>query len=180
MKALVWGLFLWLNICTYANATEVSVRYENKTYYLNATFDVKASPESVMAVLTDFENIADLNPAIIESVQLSSPVENSLRVKTVIKDCILFFCKNLTRVEDISQDENTKLEAYIVPMLSDLKSGYASWVLTSHSESTRVDYEARMQPKFWIPPLIRSYVLKKKFKKRVLQSVTLLQHQAQQ
>jgi hypothetical protein len=37
-----------------------------------------------------------------------------------------------------------------------------------------------MQPKFWIPPIIRSYVLKKKFKHRVIESVKLLQQKAKE
>ena len=101
-------------------------------------------------------------------------------MKTVIKDCVLFFCKRITRVEDVSQNENKKLEAFIIPMLSDLRSGYAVWELMQNATGTTVHYEANMQPKFWIPPIVRSYVLTKKFKKRVKQSIELLQTKAQQ
>ena len=175
MKLLGCFSLFCLSVWACAHAAQVNVRYENETYYLSAAFDVMASPERVMQILTDFENIADLNPAIIESEQYESSLDNNLRVKTVVKDCILFFCKTITRVEDISREGNSKLEAFIVPMLSDLRSGYASWELESHADNTNVTYEASMQPKFWIPPIIRSYVLKKKFKKRVNQTVQRLQ-----
>ena len=179
MKTLFEGLFLWLAITINALAADVSVVYKNKNYHLHATFHVEASAAQVMQVLTDFDNIADLNPAIIESETQKSLDENKLRVRTVIKDCILFFCKQITRVEDIDQFENEKLEAFIVPMLSDLRSGYAVWGLTEEATSTMVDYNASMQPKFWIPPIVRSYVLTKKFKQRVIESVELLQQKAQ-
>ncbi len=172
-------MLFWLNACVSAYAAEVSVRYENKTYHLRAAFEVEAAPARVMQVLTDFENIADLNPAIIESALQSSPKEDRLRVRTVIKDCVLFFCKRIVRVEDIVQVENERLEAFVLPFLSDLRSGYAMWVLTKHPSGTTVRYEASMQPKFWIPPIVRSYVLTKKFKKRVVESVELLQQKAQ-
>lgn len=178
MKYIICVLLFWLNACVISYATEVNVRYEDKTYYLNAEFIVDASQARVMAVLTDFENIADLNPAIIESELQDSIKQKGLRVKTVIKDCILFFCKSITRVEDITKTGNEKLEAFVLPMLSDLRSGYAVWVLTQNPSGTMVKYDANMQPKFWIPPIIRSYLLKKKFKQRVIESVELLQQKA--
>ena len=147
---------------------------------MRAEFEVEAAPARVMKVLTDFENIADLNPVIIESALQNSPKEDRLRVRTVIQDCVLFFCKRIVRVEDIVQFENEKLEAFVLPFLSDLRSGYAMWKFTKHPSGTTVTYEARMQPKFWIPPIIRSYVLTKKFKKRVIESVELLQQKAQE
>lgn len=169
-----------LCLCTLGHAEEFNATYKDKTYYLYAEFEVAASPGRVMQVLTDFEHLADLNPAIIESETQTSPGSDGLRVRTVIEDCVLFFCKKITRVEDITQTNNSKLEALIIPMISDLRSGYASWELTKQPKGTSVKYDARMQPKFWIPPIIRSYVLTKKFKKRVKQSVELLQNKAQQ
>ncbi|MGH1537096.1 MAG: SRPBCC family protein [Gammaproteobacteria bacterium] len=180
MKLLIYVSLLWLNVWVLVYATEVSVRYEDKSYHLHAEFNVDATSERVMEVLTDFENIADLNPAIIESELQPSSIKDSVRVRTVVKDCILFFCKSITRVEDIDQIKNEKLEAFIVPMLSDLRSGSAVWRLAQHPAGTAVKYEASMQPKFWIPPVIRSYVLTKKFKKRVIESVELLQKKAQE
>ena len=94
-------LLFWLNVSVVSQATEVNVRYEDETYFLSAEFDVEATPMRVMEVLTDFENISDLNPAIIESEIQDSSQVGSLRVKTVVQDCILFFCKSITRVEDL-------------------------------------------------------------------------------
>ncbi|MEJ2115615.1 MAG: hypothetical protein P8X88_06115 [Gammaproteobacteria bacterium] len=179
MKIIYCVLLFWLNACVSSYAAEVSVRYENKTYYLHAAFDVEAASARVMQVLTDFDNISDLNPAIVESTLQSSPKDDRLRVRTVIKDCVLFFCKRIVRVEDIVQIGNEKLEAFVLPFLSDLRSGYAVWVLTKHPSGTTVTYEASIQPKFWIPPIVRSYVLTKKFKNRVIESVKLLQQKAQ-
>jgi len=78
-----------------SHAAEVNVRYEDKIYNLSAEFNVEATPARVMEVLTDFENISDLNPAIVESELQDSTKQKGLRVKTVVKDCILFFVKAL-------------------------------------------------------------------------------------
>jgi hypothetical protein len=66
----------------------------------------------------------------------------------------------------------------VLPLLSDLRSGYAVWVLTQNLSGTMVRYDASMQPKFWVPPIIRTYVLEKKFKRRVIESVELVQQKA--
>ena len=175
MKLALPCLFIILVVINVSHAANVNVRYERGTYYFVAEFTVKAAPKRVMQVLTDYENIADLNAAIHTSELLGSPNENVTRIRTVLHDCILFFCRDITRVEDVTQYGNEKLEAYLIPMMSDLRSGYAVWTLTETSSGTTVFYEANMQPKFWIPPFIRSIVLTKKFKKRVLESGKLLQ-----
>ena len=175
MKIVCYALLVWLGVATSVYPADVGVRYDEGTYYLTAEFDVEASPARVMAVLNDYENIADLNPAIIVSEVLDSPDPNTLRVRTVVHDCILFFCKDITRVEDVQQEQNEKLEAFLIPILSDIRSGYAVWVLSQNPLGTTVKYDANMQPKFWVPPIIRSYVLTRKFKKRVTETVQRLQ-----
>ena len=178
MKIAPYVLLIGLNVCFVANASEVNVRYANDTYYFFAKFDVEASPTRVMKILNDYENIAELNPAIHTSERLVSSDNTRIRIRTVVHDCILFFCKNIVRVEDVRQHGNTKLEAFLIPMLSDLQSGYAVWELQRNPFGTTVVYNADMQPKFWVPPIIRSYVLTKKFRSRVTETVSRLQEVA--
>jgi len=176
MKFALPCLLIFLVVINVSQAVNVNVRYEKGTYHFVAEFTVEAAPKRVMQVLTDYENIADLNAAIHTSELLDSPNENVTRIRTILHDCILFFCRYITRVEDVTQFGDEKLEAYLVPMMSDLRSGYAVWTLTETPSGTTVFYEANIQPKFWAPPFIRSIVLTKKFKKRILESVERLQN----
>jgi len=175
MKITSYVLLAWLSSVAIVHAEEVSVRYDKGTYFLTAEFYVEASPARVMEVLTDYENITDLNSTINVSELLEFPDNSMIRIRTVMHDCILFFCKDITRVEDVLQVGNEKLEAFLIPMLSDLRSGYAVWILAQHSLGTTVQYAANMQFKFWVPPIIRSHLLTRKFKQRVLESVERLQ-----
>ena len=177
MKTTYYIALLYLVLFTSLSAAEVDVRYEKKTYYLNAEFQVEASPDRVMQILTNFRDIAELNPAIIESELLKSPNKEISRVRSVVKDCVVFFCRKITRVEDIQQQGNVKLESFIVPEHSDLHSGYTIWELSENDTgSTNVKYMSDMQPKFWIPPMLRSSVVTQKFEQRVSESVQLLQN----
>lgn len=179
MKLTSLCIFLSLVIVNIAYASTISVVFDGGTYRFSAEFNVDASPKRIMNVLTDYEKIKDLNPIIISSELLPSPRTNITRIRTVLHDCVVFFCRNIVRVEDVSKHGYERLEAYIVPMMSDLRSGEAIWTLSESSIGTTVYYEANMQPKFWVPPFIRSFVLTRKFKQRVLESVERLKKEAE-
>ncbi len=176
MKLILCAAFIWINVCCILHAEEITAEYKQGIYYLNASFIVEASPESVVAALTDYENISQLHPSIIESEILETTSSRiSARIRTVVKDCAIFFCKKITRVENITQSGFESLDAEVVPFLSDLRSGHTSWKFVGVDNHTEVTYQATMQPKFWIPPLIRSHTVTKKFKKRISEIVQRLQ-----
>ena len=174
MKALCLIVLLGLWATT-LHASEVSVKYSEGTYLINANFTVDAHTKDILRVITDFENIAELNPAIIESEVLEATMQDATRVRTVLKDCALFFCKKITRVEQVKVNGTKTLEAEVIPFLSDLREGYTKWEFKPSGEQTQVYYHASIQPKFWIPPWIRSRTVTKKIKKRMLQTIMRLQ-----
>ena len=175
MKTLLCVALLWLHSFCFLQAAEISAQYKKGVYLVNANFIVNARAEDIISVITDFENIAQLNPAIIESEVLEATMQDSTRVRTVLKDCALFFCKKITRVEQVSVEGKQTLEAEVIPFLSDLREGYTKWEFKPSGEQTRVHYHATIQPKFWIPPWIRSRTVTKKIKKRMLQTIIRLQ-----
>ncbi len=163
-------------MCCLLHAEEITAEYKQGVYYLHASFIVDASAESVVGVLTDYENITQLHPTIIESEILeTTSSRTSARVRTVVKDCAIFFCKKITRVENITQHGFETLDAEVVPFLSDLRSGHTSWKFVRGDNFTQVTYQATMQPKFWIPPVIRSHTVTKRFEKRITEIVQRLQ-----
>jgi len=174
MKNVLCVLFLWLGANSLLCAEDISAKYIDGTYHLEATFTVEASAETVIDVLTDYENIGQLHKTIIESEVLERSSDDSSRIRTVVKDCAVFFCKKITRVENVKKVGVSSLEAEVVPFLSDLRSGHTHWQFLEHGKVTEVIYQATMQPKFWIPPIIRSKTVTKKFKKRITELVSNL------
>ena len=178
--ALVW-LIVWLNAYSVlhavgSSAEEITAEYKEGVYHLTANFIVETSAEKVVAALTDYENITELHPSIIESEILENNIDtNKVRIRTVVKDCALFFCKKITRVENITQHAFESIDAEVVPFLSDLRSGHTSWKFVSDDGYTKVSYQATMEPKFWIPPVVRSRTVTKKFIKRIEEIVQRLQ-----
>jgi hypothetical protein len=50
------------------------------------------------------------------------------------------------------------------PEKSDFEVSNEVWVFEPEGAGTRITYRLEMDPKFWIPPLIGPYVLKKKMR----------------
>jgi hypothetical protein len=192
MKLLLCAALLWVNAYSVlhavgSSAEEITAEYKEGVYHLTANFIVETSAEKVVAALTDYENITKLHPAIIESEILenntggnnaasTSKAEiHKVKIRTIVKDCALFFCKKITRVENITQRAFDSIDAEVVPFLSDLRSGQTSWKFVRVGNHTEVSYQATMQPKFWIPPVIRSRTVTKKFAKRIAEIVQRLQ-----
>jgi len=178
MNKLACVLLLWCNASGALFAAEQFAKYEEGSYYLDAKFTVEASAEEVISLLTDYENIAQLHPSIVESEILDTSKEDRTKIRTVVKDCVIFFCKEVVRVENVSQDGLTSIAAEVVPFLSDLRSGHTDWTFMQQGDVTTVTYQSSMQPKFWIPPFIRSHTVTKKLEKRIMEMVMRIQAKA--
>ena len=138
----------------------LNVRYEEGVYFVSITYTVNATLESVRKVLTDYSNLHMLDPAIYEIQILKEPCEDSERVKTLIHECFLFFCKDIVRTEDIYEDEQGNLVAKIVEKMSDMKSGESRWEFQELDGKVEINFSSRMEPDFWVPPLIGPGILK--------------------
>jgi hypothetical protein len=154
---------------------ELQVNETQGIYRINLVMQMQAPVKYVHDVLTDYKHIYRLDPTIIDSGILASPADDVVRVRTRISDCIGFFCLTLDRVEDVRELENGGLESTIVPALSNFRSGHSVWRLAGHGRRTRITYQARLEPDFFIPPLIGSYFIKKKLRKRVLTSMARIE-----
>ncbi|MBA2410373.1 MAG: hypothetical protein H0V62_11645 [Gammaproteobacteria bacterium] len=157
------GALAMLGLVSSTRAGEVEqldVEHQDGIYNITMTFSVAAPLGAVRAVLTDYAHLSALNSAIVESQVLLARNDNSTRVRTRTKDCILFLCADITRIEDVTSDGAGGFQATIVPGLSDMKSGLARWRIQSRKEITRIAFDARMEPDFWIPPLIGPMLIK--------------------
>jgi len=149
---------------------ELQVSETEGVYTINLVTQMQVPAHYVYRVLTDYEHIYRLDPAIIDSEILPAPDGAVVRVRTRIKDCIAFFCRTIDRVEDVRELKYGGLQARIVAALSNFKSGHAEWKILGSQGHTRVIYHAQMEPDFYIPPLIGSYFVKQKLRKNLLAS----------
>ena len=164
----------------FADADTVFVDVDRKkgnTYHFQLRFIANAPVYRVTTLLTDYTQLTRLNPTIISSRVL--PSENQLidRVEIRTRGCMLFFCRTVRRVEDVTIASPNRIESVIVPSLSDFKSGKTLWTFVSEGQQTIVHYHATMVPDFWLPPFIGPRSLKKQIRvqlKRTARAVNRL------
>jgi hypothetical protein len=171
-------LLLWLGQSGNLVAAELislDVDHEAGTYTVRLAMELDVSAEHVQQVLTNYRELNRMNPAIKESRILPSPGDGIVRVFTRMESCVLFFCVGFTRVEDVSRSASGDLIAVIVPEQSDFETGTALWQITERGERTLLVYQASMQPGFFIPPMIGSYIVKEKLRNELLTSINRIE-----
>lgn len=156
----VLALFGFATPLLYASEVEeLEVDHQGDVYKVTMIFSVAAPISAVRAVLTDYKRLSALNTAIVESEVLAAH-SHATRVRTRTKDCILFLCADITRIEDVRGDGDGGFRSTIVPGVSDMKSGLARWQFQSRRQVTRITFKANMEPDFWIPPIIGPALIK--------------------
>jgi len=168
-------LCLLIPLVRTANLAELQVSETSGVYRIYIVMQMQVPAHYVHRVLTDYKHIYRLNPAIIDSAILHSPDDGVVRVRTRIADCIVFFCMEMDRVEDVRELDDGSLQATTVPTLSDFESGHAEWKIMGMKDRTQVTYQAQMVPDFFIPPLIGSYFVKQKLRQHMLTSLARIE-----
>ena len=151
--------------------TELEVSEDGGVYQIKLASVINAPAEYVYRVLTDYVHLHRLHPSIIQSDILPSPGAGIVRVRTRILDCILIFCMELDRVQDIGEVPPHHLHTVIVPSMSNFRSGKADWRIEDMGERSQLIYEAQMAPNFTVIPIIGPYLVKRKLREEMASSL---------
>ncbi|MCO6412109.1 MAG: SRPBCC family protein [Thiogranum sp.] len=128
-------------------------------YVISVEMLVDAPADNVHAVLTDYANQGRLNASITSSKIIGNARDGTIRVRTRMENCILFFCRNLQIVEDVVEDEQGRILRSVLPESSGLRYGRASWELLSSGDRTRVIHHAQLERDFRIPSWISAILI---------------------
>jgi len=146
----------------------ISVGDNHGVYHLALEMIVDAHFADVHYVITDYVHIYRIDPSIVESEILDKPGASITRVKTLVNDCVLSFCRQLLRVEDVREVGADDIYTVVVPRLSNVRSGTAHWQILPVGARTRINYKLTLDPGFFVPPLIGSYIVEKKLQEETL------------
>ncbi len=152
-----------------APAVEISssgVMQEGSVYSVHVDALIAAPLPMVYSTITDFGNLAVINPSFRESSVLAR-TEELQRVRTVVEVCILIFCKKVVQVQDVRLPDAHTIEATMVPGQGDFRSGEARWVLEEHGDMTALHFSHVFEPDFWVPPLIGPWMIEDKLVEEV-------------
>ncbi|MGB7933766.1 MAG: SRPBCC family protein [Gammaproteobacteria bacterium] len=156
-----------------ANASQLvrlEVDQRADVYEIRVEMEVDAPAEAVRAVLTDYANLDRLNASITTSKVVGTSHDGAVRVLTRFKNCVLFFCMDIQKVEDVTEDDQGRILVAMVPGSSNFRSGHASWEVRSTGNRSRVIHYAKLEPDLWIPPWIGTAILKNTLRQEILES----------
>lgn len=160
-----------------ASAGEVlssHVEYENGHFLVDLNMRINAKPARVRGWLTDYNHLHRVNGAILTSRLISNDGTRQ-RVFIETRGCVLFFCKRIVQYQDISEPAPGYLVSRIDPSVSDFSYGRVVWHLWHDQHGTRVRFSADLVPKFWVPPLIGPWAIKRKLLEEAQQTITGLE-----
>ena len=174
---LLVGLFV-ASIADTGEILKAKVTHQSGCYTLELDARITALLPQVHRLLTDYDHLEQVNPAVKKSaiIETYSPAHH--RVRSVIEACVAFFCKRLIQVWDVEQRGKGEIVASIVPEASNFRFGDAHWVLHEENGGTRLQFTTRLEPAFWVPPLIGPWIIRYKLRQEGLESVQNLEHLA--
>lgn len=141
-----------------APSPEVTVREERGTYAVTARFEVPQSPEIVLAVLSDYEQIPRFMPDVKTSVVLErSPGRLVVEQQAVSK--FMMFSKEVHLVLEVV--ESGRSLEFTDRCGKSFKRYTGAWRLEPKGSGTLVTYELTAQPGFDVPEFILKRLLKR-------------------
>jgi hypothetical protein len=81
---------------------------------------------------------------------------------------VLFFCRKILQVKDVSRLQGGDIFTHIVPDGHYFESGWEHWRLVGNEKGTRLHYRAELVPQFNLAPLIGPWILKNKLRRSLL------------
>ena len=154
-----------------SDALVANVSHHSGLYTLELDAWIAASVPQVHQLLTAYDHLERVNPAVKESTIIETYSPDYHRVRTLIEACVAFFCKNLIQVWDVEQQSDHVIVATIVPELSNFHSGKANWALRKDNGGTRLRFTTQLEPSFWVPPLIGPWLIRYKLRSEAVESV---------
>lgn len=172
-------VMLLLSVAVHAGSVlESRVDYDGDIFEMSAVALIDASPEQVLNALTNYQHLSQVNPDIIESEILLVYSPTRHRVRSLLKTCILFFCKRIRQVQDITQVSDRVIEAVNLPEGSDFEYGTMRWELVEQGDATHMYFDAQLKPAFWVPPLIGPWLVKRKLVREITVSTFMIEASA--
>jgi Polyketide cyclase / dehydrase and lipid transport len=161
---------------TAGDILEARVTQADGRYDLAIRARIDAPSDTVYRAITDYSNLAAINPDIEVSELLETTAAGVSTVRTVIHVCILVFCKQVEQLQHVTYPDADTIEAVIVPEGSDFRSGFARWQLSSPTAATTVlQFVETFEPDFWVPPLIGSWLIQRKLVREVTETTAYIE-----
>ncbi len=175
-KALLMCLCIGVLGILSGNAGGAELRYvevwmEDGRYHLISESLIGASQEKLYTVLTDYEQFKKFTSAIVASNNVEQDAVGRPQFYTRMKGCVLLYCHTFVRMGYLQLKPQYDITAISDPQKSDFEFSRERWQLKTEGDSTLMIYEFEMEPRFWVPPFVGPYYIKRALKSGSISAV---------
>jgi hypothetical protein len=166
-----------------ATIDTLDVARKKGRYSLAADAHLDATPESIYAVLTDYDDnrFGRISSVYKESRYLEPGQDGTPIVFTRMEGCLLSYCLTLKRTERLETVEPRYIKSYTIPEQSNFKYSTSEWRLEPDGVGgTNMLYRLEMEPDFNVPPVIGPWYLKRTLSKGGVRAVTRIERLARE
>ena len=141
------------------NVERVNVAEGGKLYRITSSGTVAAAPTVVWRILTDYNHLADYLPNL-KSTRVLSRNGDTVIVEQLGAARFLFFSQPIRLVVQVNERAPDRIDIRLIE--GDMKVYRASWELTplAGATGTRVVYSATIVPKFDVPGIVGTNVIR--------------------
>lgn len=142
-----------------APALTVGVERADGVYRISARGEVAAAPAAVWRILTDYEHMAEFVPDLERARVLSRSGDEAVIEQFGVAR-FLFFRRAIRLVVQARERPITQIDISLVD--GDMKLYHCTWQLTAvpATGGTRVDYRGTLAPKFYVPGMMGSSMVR--------------------
>ena len=136
----------------------VEVTETGGVYTVTAAFALTESPDTVMAVLTDYDRIPQYLPDVTVSRVLERTATGAI-VEQQALSRFMMFSKRVHLVLDVREEARSL--RFRDRCGQSFSSYQGSWVISQHDSVTVVDYQLSARPAFEVPAFVLKRLLKR-------------------
>lgn len=143
---------------------EVAVRRVDsegeQVFEVTASGSVRASPAAVWKVLTDYESMPEFVPDLEKNRVLSRTGNRAIIEQSGVAR-FLFLSRTINLTVHVAEEPMSSIDIRLVT--GDMKVYQCRWELTPIAETggTRIAYSGRMVPKFYVPGMLGSNIIRR-------------------
>ena len=175
IAAAVGAVFLQSSFSLAYELNRAEVTENNGVFQIVVSATLDAPAGYIRQVLTDYRNIYRLNSSIVETEIIDRCHRDGTRIRTKILVCASVFCREVERVEAVRALDSGNLQARIVPEQSEFRSGLANWKITPTGYGSELEYNATVEPDFFIPPVVGVPVIRSSLKAEFIATVARIE-----
>lgn len=170
---------------TAAETIYAVVERDGDDYLVEFLVRLNAPLERVRAITDDYARFPTLSPTILESEVLDRGSDGALRIRVVLRPCVMVFCKRITKTSKAERMAGGGIRYVADARASDFNAAIEwLWIEPDEQrgpergadrraspgaaagflppgEATLIRYRAHLMPRFFVPPLIGPWLVRR-------------------